>query len=73
MSTKKRLKGHLRVRQLKASKRAFTFLDRPIAEQPIRDAFKLARQEAGLKPIRMYNPRHSFETALALCTSAGPG
>jgi integrase len=39
--------------------------DRPIADKPIRDAFKLAREEAGLKPIRMYNLRHSFGTALA--------
>jgi integrase len=39
--------------------------EKPIAEQPIREAFALARQQAGLKPIRMYNLRHSFGTALA--------
>jgi integrase len=39
--------------------------EKPIAEQPIREAFTLAREQAGLKPIRMYNLRHSFGTALA--------
>ena len=39
--------------------------DRPIAEKPLREAFKLAREEAGLKSIHMYNLRHSFGTALA--------
>jgi integrase len=39
--------------------------DKPIAEKPMRDAFKLARKEAGLKSIPMYNLRHSFGTALA--------
>jgi integrase len=39
--------------------------DRPISEEPIRVAFKQARQEAGLKSIRMYNLRHSFGTGLA--------
>ncbi len=39
--------------------------EKPIAEQPVREAFKLALDEAGLKPIRMYNLRHSFGTALA--------
>jgi integrase len=39
--------------------------DKPIAEKPMRDAFKLASKEAGLKVIPMYNLRHSFGTALA--------
>ena len=30
----------------------------------MRDAFKLVGKEAGLKPIPMYNLRHSFGTAL---------
>ena len=37
----------------------------PISEQAIRKAFKLAQQAADLKPIRMYNLRHSFGTGLA--------
>ena len=40
-------------------------LDRPVSERPLRNAFKLARQKAGLKPIKMYNLRHSFGTTLA--------
>src|SRR4029077_6116604 len=40
-------------------------LDRPVPERPLRKAFVLARQEAGLKPIKMYNLRHSFGTTLA--------
>jgi integrase len=39
--------------------------DRPARDKPLRDAFKLARQKADLKPIRMYNLRHSFGTSLA--------
>jgi integrase len=39
--------------------------DRPISDRSLRDAFKLAQAEAGLKPIRMYNLRHSFGTTLA--------
>jgi integrase len=39
--------------------------DRPVRDKPLRAAFKLARQEAGLKPIKMYNLRHSFGTRLA--------
>ncbi|HEY2768627.1 MAG TPA: site-specific integrase [Solirubrobacteraceae bacterium] len=39
--------------------------DRPVAEQPIRQAFKDAQQRTGLKAIRMYNLRHSFGTGLA--------
>jgi hypothetical protein len=31
----------------------------------LRDAFKAAQQAAGLKPIKMYNLRHSFGTTLA--------
>lgn len=40
-------------------------LGRPAAERPLRDAFKAARAAARLKPIPMYNARHSFGTALA--------
>jgi integrase len=39
--------------------------DRPLRDKPLREAFKLALREAGLKPIRMYNLRHSFGTSLA--------
>lgn len=38
---------------------------RPVRDKPLRAAFKLACQEAGLKPIKMYNLRHSFGTSLA--------
>ena len=44
---------------------ASTLRDKPTAEKPLRDAFKLALREAGLKSIPMYNLRHSFGTALA--------
>ena len=40
-------------------------LDRPVPERPLRKAFKVAGQNAGLKPIKMYNLRHSFGTTLA--------
>jgi integrase len=39
--------------------------DRPFRDNDLRAAFKLACKEAGLKPIRMYNLRHSFGTSLA--------
>jgi integrase len=39
--------------------------DKPVAQRPLREAFKVARQKAGLKPIKMYNLRHSFGTSLA--------
>jgi integrase len=39
--------------------------DRPAQEKPLRKAFHLARENAGLKPIKMYNLRHSFGTSLA--------
>ncbi len=39
--------------------------DEPAADKPLREAFQAARQAAGLKPIRMYNLRHSFGTTLA--------
>jgi integrase len=39
--------------------------ERPVPERPLREAFKIARQQAGLKPIKMYNLRHSFGTSLA--------
>lgn len=37
----------------------------PVSERSMRKAFKLAQQQAGLKPIKMYNLRHSFGTTLA--------
>jgi integrase len=40
-------------------------LDSPVSERPLRDAFKAAVDLAGLKPIKMYNLRHSFGTTLA--------
>jgi integrase len=40
-------------------------LDQPAAQDPLREAFKRARETAGLKPIKMYNLRHSFGTSLA--------
>jgi integrase len=39
--------------------------DSPVSERPLREAFRVALDEAGLKPIRMYNLRHSFGTTLA--------
>ena len=39
--------------------------DRPVRDKPLREAFKLAREAAGLKPIKQYNLRHSFGTSLA--------
>jgi integrase len=39
--------------------------DGPVSERSMRKAFKLAQQKAGLKPIKMYNLRHSFGTTLA--------
>jgi site-specific recombinase XerD len=39
--------------------------DRPIAPDPLRAAFTAARELAGVKPIKMYNLRHSFGTSLA--------
>jgi integrase len=39
--------------------------DGPVSERLIRAAFRLAQQKAGLKPIKMYNLRHSFGTTLA--------
>jgi hypothetical protein len=40
-------------------------LDRPARDKPLREAFKEAREKAGLKAIKMYNLRHSFGTSLA--------
>lgn len=37
----------------------------PVSERSMRKAFKLAQKQAGLKPIKMYNLRHSFGTTLA--------
>jgi integrase len=39
--------------------------DGPVSERSMRKAFKLAQHQAGLKPIKMYNLRHSFGTTLA--------
>jgi integrase len=39
--------------------------DGPVSERSMRKAFNLAQQKAGLKPIKMYNLRHSFGTSLA--------
>ncbi len=39
--------------------------DSPVSERPLRDAFKVAVQGAGSKPIKMCNLRHSFGTTLA--------
>ena len=39
--------------------------DRPVSDWPVRAAFKQAQRDAGLRPIRMYNLRHSFGTTLA--------
>jgi integrase len=41
------------------------FRDRPVSDRPIREAFRVAQETAGLKPIHMYNLRHSFGTTLA--------
>jgi integrase len=61
--------AHLKKRGYAMADDDFVFIstrdDKPIAEKPMRDAFKLAVKEAGLKPIPMYNLRHSFGTALA--------
>jgi integrase len=40
-------------------------LGRPASERELRAAFKVAQTAAGLKPIPMYNTRHSFGTGLA--------
>jgi integrase len=37
----------------------------PVSERSMRDAFKIAQQQTGLKPIKQYNLRHSFGTTLA--------
>ena len=39
--------------------------DKPAIDKPLREAFQAAREAAGLKPIKMYNLRHSFGTTLA--------
>lgn len=40
-------------------------LERPVRDKPLREAFKVACAEASLKPIKMYDLRHSFGTSLA--------
>jgi integrase len=62
--------SRLRRRGYATGDRDFVFvseltLDSPVSERPIRAAFKVAAEEAGLKPIKMYNLRHSFGTTLA--------
>jgi integrase len=62
--------ARLRERPYATSDGDFVFVtehtpSRPMPERPLRAAFKLAQEEADLKPIRMYNLRHSFGTALA--------
>lgn len=39
--------------------------DRPVSDRGMRDSFKHAQRQAALKPIPMYNMRHSFGTNLA--------
>lgn len=48
----------------------FVFIDRldpshPVSHDLLRTAFHRTRKAAGLKPLRMYNLRHSFGTSLA--------
>jgi site-specific recombinase XerD len=62
--------SHLRSRGYAIGDHDFVFvseltLDSPVSERPIRHAFKVAADETGLKPIKMYNLRHSFGTTLA--------
>jgi integrase len=62
--------SQLRGRGFATHDHAFVFvseltLDSPVSERPLRDAFKAAVDLAGLKPIKMYNLRHSFGTTLA--------
>jgi integrase len=61
---------HLRSRPYATGDQDFVFVseltwDSPVSERPLREAFKVAVQDAGLKPIKMYNLRHSFGTTLA--------
>jgi integrase len=62
--------AQLKPRDYAISDQDFVFVselthDSPTSERPLRDAFKAAQQAAGLKPIKMYNLRHSFGTTLA--------
>jgi site-specific recombinase XerD len=62
--------SHLRSRGYAIGDHDFVFvseltLESPVSERPIRHAFKVAADEAGLKPIKMYNLHHSFGTTLA--------
>jgi integrase len=62
--------SRLRSRGYATGDRDFVFVseltpDSPVSERPMRDAFKVAADGAGLKPIKMYNLRHSFGTTLA--------
>jgi integrase len=48
----------------------FVFIDqldhsRPVSDYPLREAFHRTRRASGLKPLKMYNLRHSFGTSLA--------
>jgi integrase len=62
--------GSLKERGYATSDEDYVFVrelepDHPAPEHQLREAFKLARAAAELKPIRMYNLRHSFGTGLA--------
>jgi integrase len=62
--------SRLRSRGYAIGNRDFVFvselaLDSPVSERPIRESFKVAVKAASLKPIKMYNLRHSFGTTLA--------
>jgi integrase len=62
--------AQLRSRGYATGEQDFVFVsdltrDSPVSERPLREAFKVAVQAAGLKPIKMYNLRHSFGTTLA--------
>jgi integrase len=61
---------HLRERDYATGDEDYVFAteaqpDKPSDDKPLREAFQAARDAAGLKPIKMYNLRHSFGTTLA--------
>jgi integrase len=61
--------GRVRQREFATGDGDFVFAgdrgDRPVSGRAMRDGFRHAQQKAGLKPIPMYNLRHSFGTNLA--------
>jgi integrase len=62
--------AQLRRRDYAIGEQDFVFVseltrDSPVSERPLRETFKVAVEAAGLKPIRMYNLRHSFGTTRA--------